>query len=305
MEFDSDLGGSFEIIFHTIRDHLLWILLFIGIMAVIHFFVRSFVRRLEVYFINEIKKRSRRPAEFEKRTNTILMIINKFIFISIWLFGLFVFLGTLGVSTSPFFAIFGVFGLALGFGAQNLIKDIISGTFILFENQIRVGDVAIINGTGGLVESINLRTIVLRDLMGTVHVFPNGSITTLANRTKNWSAFVFDLGVAYKENVDRVMKVIDEVGGELQEDLEWGPMILEPLEIFGLDQFGNSAIIIKGRIKTEPGQQWKVGREFNRRIKNTFDQLGIEIPFPHTTLYMGSESKPLEILMQENRERGY
>lgn len=305
MELDTELGGSFEAIFHTIRDHLFWILLFIGIMVIVHLLVRVFVRRLEGYFINEMKKRSRRPAEFEKRTNTIVMIVNKFIFVSIWLFGLFVFLGTLGVSTSPFFAIFGVFGLALGFGAQSLIKDIISGTFILLENQIRIGDVAIINGTGGLVESINLRTIVLRDLMGTVHVFPNGSINTLANRTKNWSAYVFDLGVAYKESVDHVMKVIDEVGGELLEDPEWGPMILEPLEIFGLDEFGTSAIIIKGRIKTEPGQQWKLGREFNRRIKNTFDRLDIEIPFPHTTLYMGSETRPLEVLMQERRERDY
>lgn len=303
MELDSELGGSIELIFKTIVQHLPKVLFFLILMIFIHFLVKVFVRRLEDYFINEMKKRSKKPAEFEKRINTIVMIFNKFIFILLWIFGVIVFLGTLGISTSPFLAIFGVFGLALGFGAQNLISDIISGIFILIENQIRVGDVAVINGTGGVVESINLRTIVLRDLMGIVHVFPNGSIETLANRTKEWSAFVFDLGVAYRENIDWVMEVIQQVGEELQLDPEWGPMVLEPLEIFGLDQFGDSAIIIKGRIKTEPGMQWKVGREFNRRIKKTFDALAIEIPFPHTSLYMGAETKPLEILFKREGRR--
>jgi small conductance mechanosensitive channel len=196
----------------------------------------------------------------------------------------------------------GIVGLAVGFGAQTLVKDLIAGFFLTFENQVRVGDVAQINGTGGLVEAINLRTIVLRDLEGTVHVFPNGSIERLANRTKDFSFIVLDVGVAYKENVDAVFEVLREIGAELAADARHGASILEPLEILGVDAFGDSQVTIKIRVKTLPLKQWEVGREMRRRIKNTFDARGIEIPFPHLSLYVGEKTRALPIRRTEQED---
>jgi small conductance mechanosensitive channel len=174
---------------------------------------------------------------------------------------------------------------------------------MLVENQIRVNDVAVINGTGGLVEEINLRTTVLRSLDGVVHIFPNGTITTLSNMTREYSYYVFDVGVAYKEDTDHVTEVLREIAERLRHDAAFADFILEPLEVLGVDRFADSAVIIRARIKTKPVQQWMVGREMNRRIKKRFDELGIEIPFPHTSLYFGTESKPLKIELDgANRE---
>ncbi len=186
-------------------------------------------------------------------------------------------------------------GVALGFGAQSIVKDVISGFFLLIENQIRVNDVCVLNGTGGLVEEINLRTTVLRSLDGVVHIFPNGSITSISNMTREFSFYVFDVGVAYKEDTDKVSQVLRDIGAEMQADEEFADSILEPLEIMGVDKFADSAVIVKARIKTQPIRQWAVGREMNRRIKKRFDELGIEIPFPHMSLYFGEASKPIAI----------
>jgi small conductance mechanosensitive channel len=174
----------------------------------------------------------------------------------------------------------GIAGLAVGFGAQTLVRDIISGFFLILEDQVRVGDVAAINGTGGLVEEINLRTIVLRDFEGTVHVFPNGAINTLANRSKDFSYYVIDLGISYREDPDRVSAVLRDVGAELQADPHFGPSILEPIEIHGVDAFADWSITLKIRIKTVPLKQWEVGRELRKRIKKAFEANGIEIPYP-------------------------
>jgi moderate conductance mechanosensitive channel len=182
--------------------------------------------------------------------------------------------------------------VAVGFGAQHLVRDVIAGFFMILENQVRVGDVAVINGTGGLVERVNFRTIVLRDLSGVVHTFPNGTINTLANVTREWSAFVFEFGVAYKEDTDRVVEVLTRVGAELRQDPHFGALMLDDVEIFGVDRFADSAVVIKGRIRTLPIKQWDVGREFQRRVKKAFDQTGIEIPFPHLSVYFGEASKP-------------
>jgi len=199
----------------------------------------------------------------------------------------------LGVEIGPILASAGVAGLAIGFGAQNLVRDVISGFFLILENQVRVGDVAVVNGTGGLVERVNFRTIVLRDLSGTVHVFPNGTITTLANLTREWSAYVFDIGVAYKEDVDRVMEIMREVGRELRADESFGHNMVADVEVFGVDAFADSAVVIKGRLRTKPIKQWDVGREYRRRLKHAFDAQGIEIPFPHRSIYFGEASKPI------------
>jgi small conductance mechanosensitive channel len=174
----------------------------------------------------------------------------------------------------------GIAGLAVGFGAQTLVRDIISGFFLILEDQVRVGDVAAINGTGGLVEELNLRTIVLRDVEGTVHVFPNGAINTLANRSKDFSYYVVDLGISYREDPDRVAGILREVGSDLQNDPRFGPFILEPVEILGVDAFTDWAVTMKFRIKTVPLKQWDVGREFRKRLKKALDHHGVEIPFP-------------------------
>jgi small conductance mechanosensitive channel len=169
-----------------------------------------------------------------------------------------------------------------------VVKDVISGFFLLLENQVRVGDVVNIGGTGGLVEAITLRTIVLRDLAGNVHIIPHGGVDRVTNMTKDYSRYVFDVGVAYREDTDEVIQVLKEIGEGLRQDAEFASDILEPLEILGVDKFADSAVIIKCRITTKPIQQWRVGREMNRRIKKTFDACGIEIPFPHRTLYWGA-----------------
>ena len=161
---------------------------------------------------------------------------------------------------------------------------------------------------GGLVESVNLRMVTLRDLAGNVHFIRNGEISVVTNMTKEYSRYVFDIGVAYRENVDEVIEVIKQVDAELRADEAFKRDILEPIEILGLDQFADSAIIIKARTKTVPIRQWAVGREFNRRLKKRFDELNIEIPFPHTTLYMGRDkdgtAPPMHVAMQGGNETG-
>jgi small-conductance mechanosensitive channel len=233
--------------------------------------------------------------ETEKRLATLGNLMRKAALVAVVLTSLMMILKEVGMDIAPIIAGAGIVGLAVGFGAQNLVRDIISGFFMILENQIRVGDVGEINGTGGLVEEINLRTIVIRDLGGVVHIFPNGTINTLSNMSKGWSRYVVDVGVAYKENVDDVMKVLGEIGEGLSNDQHFGPFILEPLQILGVDDFGDSQVTIKCMIKTLPLKQWEVGRELRRRIKNIFDEKGIEIPFPHLSVYFGEASKPFNV----------
>jgi small conductance mechanosensitive channel len=259
-----------------------------------------FLRRLKPLMIKHMESGTDIDAnEMEKRIDTLLNILRSIIKIIVWLMIGMLILRKIGIDIAPIIAGAGVVGLAIGFGAQELVRDFISGFFMLLENQIRTGDVAIINGTGGLVEQVGLRTVILRDLSGVVHIFQNGKINTLSNMTKNWSGMVFDIGVAYKEDTDKVVEVIQNVADELQVDPDFKNKILEPLELFGVDQFGDSAVVIKARFKTKPIEQWAVGREFRRRLKKAFDDQGIEIPFPHRTVYWGEEIKPLQIHKQE------
>jgi len=227
--------------------------------------------------------------EYRKRANTLSAVIGYFITATIITLAALMVLSEVGVQIGPILAAAGVVGVAVGFGAQHLVQDIISGFFILLDDEIRVGDVVEIAGKGGLVERLNLRMVVLRDLAGNVHYVRNGKIDIVTNMTKDYSRYVFNIGVAYREDVDEVVKVVQQVDQELRSDPAFALDILEPIEILGLDQFADSAIIIKARTKTRPIKQWSVGREFNRRLKKRFDELGIEIPFPHLTLYMGQD----------------
>ncbi len=230
-------------------------------------------------------------AEQVKRGETLSDVLSGLLTVSIVGIAAIMVLAELDIPIAPVLTTAGVAGVALGFGAQHLVRDIISGFFILLDNQIRVGDVVDIAGKGGLVEKINLRLTVLRDLAGNVHYVRNGEIGVITNMTRDYSRYVFDVGVAYREDVDQVIQVIREVDEDMRRDPTYQDLILEPIEVLGLDQFGDSAVIIKARTKTKPIQQWTVGREFNRRLKKRFDELDIEIPFPHVTLYMGQDKQ--------------
>lgn len=229
-------------------------------------------------------------AEHEKRVQTLIGILKRVGVVVIWSLAGVLVLMQIGVDVAPIIAGAGVIGLAVGFGAQELVRDVISGFFLLLENHVRKGDVAIINGNAGVVEAIGLRTIALRDLAGVVHIVQNGKIDTLSNMTKEWSASVFDIGVAYKEDADQVMVVMKDVASGLEGDETFGPKLIAPFEMFGLDSFGDNAVVLKARFKTLPGEQWSVAREYRRRLKEAFDERDIEIPFPHRTLYFGDGS---------------
>ncbi|MDD3516798.1 MAG: mechanosensitive ion channel family protein [Chromatiales bacterium] len=282
------------LIFATLR-----ILLILVIAWVVINIAKTGLRRLERYLIESGRLQGEDAGEAAKRAETLVRLLRQAITIFIWILALLVTLNELGVSVGPILASAGVLGLAVGFGAQNLVRDVISGFFMILENQVRVGDVAVVNGTGGLVEHVGFRTLTLRDLSGTVHVFPNGGVTTLANVTKEWSAYVFDIRVAYKEDTDRVIEVMRQVGSEMRQDEYFGPLMLEDVDIFGVDQLADSAVIIKGRIRTLPIRQWETGRQFLRRVKQAFDREGIEIPFPHRSLYFGDASKPVLVQLAE------
>lgn len=258
--------------------------------------VRVFGKIIQTIVVSGAERISHEEMiEFQKRVSTIKGLLIAIADAIIYATLLFFFLGKLGIDVRPILAGAGILGLAVGFGAQELVRDIISGMFIIFENQIRKRDVAIINGTTGFVEKVGLRTITLRDASGVVHIFQNGKINSLSNMTKDWSAMVFDIGVAYKENIDNVMNIMKEVGNALAKDPKFKNDILEPIEVMGLNEFADSSVVIKARLKTKPSMQWDIGREYRKKLKEAFDKKGIEIPFPHLSLYWGSASEPFQI----------
>jgi small-conductance mechanosensitive channel len=256
---------------------------------------RTGIRYLEELMVRETQHPEPVPGATRKRVATLTGVLHTIAVFLIWGTAAVIIMGQLGLEVAPILAGAGVLGLAVGFGAQNIVRDVLAGFFLVLENHVRVGDVAVINGTGGLVESITYRVTVLRDLAGVVHVFPNGTINTLANMTLRWSAYVMDIGVAYKEDTDHVVDVMQRVAEELRKEPEMGPKILGPLEVFGVDDFADSAVVIKARLRTLPIEQWTVGREYRRRLKKAFDAEGIEIPFPHVSVYTGAETKPLPV----------
>jgi len=184
------------------------------------------------------------------------------------------------VNIGPLLAGAGIIGLAVSFGAQSLVKDFLSGFFILLENQFAVGDVIEVGGKSGVVERMTLRVVVLRDVEGTMHIVPNGEIKTVSNRTRGWARAVVDVGVAYGEDVDRALAVVRDEAARFSTDPAWAAQLQGPLEVPGVESLGESSVVIRTLIRTEPGSQWNAGREFRRRLKIRFDREGIEIPFP-------------------------
>lgn len=269
---------------------------------IIWMLVRFVLSRMERRIVKMSEQKGSSPDEARKRAVTLTALLRRLAFILYWFAVVLTLLSQLGVKIGALLAGAGVAGLALSFGAQSLVRDVINGFFIVLENQIRVGDIATINGTSGTVEAINFRTTLMRDLDGGLHVFRNGSINELANLTRDWSGYTFEIGVAYKEDMDQVIDVIKRVGTEMKSDKELGAAMIDEMEIFGVNQLADSSVTVKGRLRTKPGSQWSTGRAFLARIKKAFDAEGIEIPFPHRTFYFGEASPPFQIRAIEKGE---
>jgi small-conductance mechanosensitive channel len=273
---DKTIQWSLE---HGIRT-LLILLITIVLLILAKVLIKRMFKSLHVKDTEQIKRRN--------TLTSVLQFVFKVIIITLSTVTI---LGEFGIKIGPILAAAGIVGLAIGFGAQSVVKDVINGFFILLTDQIRIGDVVEISGKSGVVEGLNLRMVTLRDLAGNVHYVPNGEISVVTNMTKGYSRYVFDIGVSYRENIDEVTEIMRQVDDELRHDPEFQDDILEPLEILGLDRFGESAVVIQARTTTKPIKQWRIGREFKRRLKIQFDKRGIEIPYPHLTLYMGKDKQ--------------
>jgi small conductance mechanosensitive channel len=218
--------------------------------------------------------------EMENRASTIISVLSKLTSACIWIIALVMALAELGQHIEPLLAGLGIAGIAVGFGAQTLIKDWLGGLFILMEDQLRIGDAVTINGVGGSVEEINLRTTVLRGETGAVFIIANGSITSLSNATREYSYFVLEVTIAHDADVDRALAIVSEEGDRITKEEPYKSVVTAPLEMIGLDRISDRGVIIKARIKTLPTKQWDMGRELNRRVKTKMSAEGIAFPPP-------------------------
>jgi small conductance mechanosensitive channel len=257
--------------------------------------LRTLVAQLEGVLVRAGERTGALPGATHSRVATLTGVVRALALVTLWSVIAVIALSQLGLDVRPILAGAGIVGLAVGFGAQYLVRDVIAGFFLVLEDQVRVGDVAVVNGTGGVVETVTFRTIVLRDVAGTVHIFPNGSVTTLANMTKGWSGYVVDVEIGYRENPDRVIAVMRRVAEELRADPVHTLSILEPIEIFGVDGFKEGSLVIKARLKTRPIQQWTVGREYRRRLVHAFAAEGIDAP--PRVMQVVEPGKPLPVVL--------
>jgi len=220
-------------------------------------------------------------TEHSQRVRTLSRVVRYALTVATAVIAALLILGELGVSVAPILGAAGVAGIAIGFGAQSLVKDYFTGFFLLLENQIRLGDVVEAGGKAGLVEELTLRYLRLRDYSGNVHFVPNSNISTVTNMSMGFAYAVVDAGVAYGTQVDQAIKVMHAVGRELREDPVFTPRILDDMEMAGVDQWADSAVVIRCRFRVAPLEQWNVRREYLRRLKEAFEREGIEIPYPH------------------------
>ena len=242
----------------------------------------------------EYKLSAERDVARRSRLRTVLPILRGILVAVLGVMVLFIVLSELGVNIAPLLASAGVIGIAVGLGAQSLAKDVLKGLSMLLEDSIAVGDVVTVGGQSGLVEALNIGSVQLRGFDGSVYTVPFSEVTTVVNMTKDYSYAVIDAAVGYKEDVDQVMTVIEEIGEGLRTDEKFKAMILAPIEVVGVDQLGDSAVVIRSRIKTQPIMQWTVAREFRRRMKKRFDELGIEIPFPQRVMHLAEALPAIE-----------
>jgi moderate conductance mechanosensitive channel len=267
-----------------------WLLGFVGRLAAVAFTTFAAFEAVTLA-IHLLMARLIREADEPRRAaqlTTLSPLLRGIAQITILIIGALTFLSGAGVRIGPLLAGAGVAGIAVGFGAQSLVKDILTGIFLIAEDIVTVGDVVEIGGASGAVEQMTLRTIRLRDLDGTLHIFPYGEAQVVHNMTKTFAYSVSDLQIAYEADIDRAFELIGETGAELMHDPRFKERILEPIEILGVDSLGDSGVVLKARIKTKPLERWAVGREYNRRIKRAFDQAGIEIPYPHMKLVLSA-----------------
>lgn len=249
----------------------------------LEFLIKKITEWLTRKDLNAIRE-SRSTLQIKTLSNLIRWIGN----IAIIVLASYIILDAFGVNVMPILAGFSVMGVAVGFASQYLIRDIITGIVLLIEGQYAVNDVVKIGNEAGLVEEINLRVTKLRDLSGRLIFVPNGEVKTVINFTKDFSYALIDIGVAYKENIDKVIEELKKIGSEMRKDSSCMHFITADLEMLGVEEFADSQVTLRLRIKTLPIKQWEVAREFRRRVKNRFDELGIEIPFPHRTVYWGT-----------------
>lgn len=271
-------------------NHGINIGIIILVSLIVIWLVRLSTRSIQARIENKARNRDS-SQELIKRATTLSRLIQRLTRIFVGFVAIILIMLEFGVDIGPILAGAGIAGIAVGFASQKMIQDYFSGFFVLLENQYRVGDVITVAGVSGAVEEVNMRTTVIRDWEGRVHIIPNGEIAVVTNFTKTFSYNVVDVGVAYKEDVDQVMSVLTRIGEEMMADEECGPFLLAPLEVQGVHDFGDSAVIIRTRLTTLPEMRWVLARNYRRRIKITFDQEGIEIPFPHRTLYYGDTEK--------------
>jgi small conductance mechanosensitive channel len=274
-----DIGRWTVVTQHTVR---------IALILALAWLVATILRRAIRVLRGRIESRID-DREALKRAETLSRVFRYIVTVAVSLIAGMTILSELGISLAPILGAAGIAGIAIGFGAQSLVKDFFSGFFLLFEDQIRTGDVVRIAGHSGLVEEITLRHTRLRDYDGNVHYVPNGMIDSVVNMSRGFAQAVMDIGVAYRENTDEVYAVMRETARQLRADETFGPRILDDLDIAGVDKWDNSAVVIRCRFKVLALEQWSVRREYLRRLKMAFDEAGIEIPFPHMTIYAGQD----------------
>ena len=268
-------------------SHGLLVLLIAAIGYLVYRLIRTVIPGIVESSMSSRGRGRKAREDLARRVQTLSGALSTITGITILIIASFMILGEVGVDVTPLLATAGVAGIAIGLGAQSLIRDMIAGLFILMEDQYNKGDVVKVAGIAGLVEDITLKRTVLRDLDGIVHSIPNGEIKTASNYTKEYSRMNLDVPVAYGENLDRVIEVINRVGQEIAKDPVWGPKIRSAPQSLGVNKFGDSGVEIKVLGDTKPMMQWEVTREFRLRIKNAFDHEHIEIPFPHVRLIYG------------------
>ncbi len=271
--------------FHAYKD-LLHIVVIIFLAWLLLRVSRKLIRLFSDYMNTHAE-----TAEDKRRIETLARVFRYISTVVISLVAGMLALSELGISIAPILGAAGVVGLAVGFGAQSLIKDYFNGFFLLLENQIRQGDVVEVCGKTGVVEDLTLRYICLRDYEGSVHYVPNGQITLVTNKSRGYAYAVIDVSIAYRESVDEACIVMKEVATQLRSDENIGPKLLEDIDIAGVQDWGDSAVILRCRFKTVALEQWGVRREFLRRLKDAFDARGIEIPYPHLTIYAGQDKQ--------------
>lgn len=282
----SFINNHHHFIFTVLPDflHNKWTLMAINlcIFAVLIKIANLFIDK----FLDKISQYKKDDYEFKKQLVTLKSIAKSIVDTIIIIFAAIYILNVLGVDIRPILTAAGVLGVAVGFGAKRFFEDIISGASLLLEGQVRVGDYIDVSGHEGVVEKIDIRLIQIRDLQGRVHYIRNGMVDIVVNYTRDYSYYVFDLGVSYDADLDYVIKAIKETDEEIRENSYCKEFVLAPIEVLGVDKFDDSAVIVKARVRTKPIKQWEVGRIYNKAIKEKFDAKGIEIPFPQTTIHV-------------------